>query len=103
MMKKLLLFTFVSILFNHQLVLTEISLNDFRQEMLVEHNAKRQLHCTNPLMLDESLNTMAQNYAEQLAAANMLVHSNNPGVGENLFQIPILSPMARLLGRKEMN
>lgn len=72
---------------NNHLVVNQVVVDDFRQEALAEHNAKRQLHCTGPMTLNASLNTVAQTYADYLAANNLFNHSQTAGLGENLFQM----------------
>ncbi|UJR12225.1 hypothetical protein I4U23_016402 [Adineta vaga] len=63
-----------------------INLAVFQQEALAEHNYYRQqIHCTRPMALNASLNTMAQKYAEHLAYYETFSHSGEPGVGENLW------------------
>ncbi|CAF3777803.1 unnamed protein product [Rotaria sp. Silwood1] len=67
-------------------VLTDIVLIDFQQQALEQHNYYRQqLHCTGLMTLNTSLNTIAQNYAQYLAANNIFNHSRTPGLGENLY------------------
>jgi uncharacterized protein YkwD len=63
-----------------------IILSDFQQQALVQHNYYRQqLHCTTAMTLNSSLNTIAQNYAQYLAANNIFNHSGTVGLGENLW------------------
>ncbi len=62
-----------------------VVLADFPQQALIEHNFRRQLHCTGAMILNSTLNTIAQNYSEYLAANNLFVHSGTPGLGENLW------------------
>ena len=63
-----------------------IILADFQLQALAQHNYYRtQLHCTGPMVLNASLNTIAQNYAQYLAANNIFNHSGTPGLGENLW------------------
>jgi uncharacterized protein YkwD len=63
-----------------------VILSDFQQQALVQHNYYRQqLHCTTAMTLNASLNTIAQNYAQYLAANNIFNHSGTPGLGENLW------------------
>ena len=66
-------------------VSTAIILADFQQQALDQHNYYRQLHCTGLMTLNTSLNTIAQNYAQYLAANNIFNHSATPGLGENLY------------------
>ncbi|CAF3073258.1 unnamed protein product [Rotaria socialis] len=63
-----------------------IVLSDFQQQALDEHNYYRQqMHCTGPMILNASLNVIAENYAQYLAANNIFSHSLTPGLGENLY------------------
>ncbi|CAF4837790.1 unnamed protein product [Rotaria socialis] len=63
-----------------------IVLSDFQQQALDEHNYYRQqMHCTGPMILNVSLNVIAENYAQYLAANNIFSHSLTPGLGENLY------------------
>ncbi|CAF1296598.1 unnamed protein product [Adineta ricciae] len=74
------------LLMNTCLTMGAINLDHFRQEALAQHNYYRQqIHCTQPMSLDASLNTMAQNYAEYLAYYETFQHSGEDGVGENLY------------------
>lgn len=57
----------------------------FQQEALAAHNAFRKTHCVSPLQLDDDLSRSAQTYAEKLASINQMVHSQMPGLGENLY------------------
>ncbi len=60
---------------------------------LMEHNYLRSLHNAPPLILNEDLNEMAQNYAKELAKKKRMEHSKTRNlkgkegewVGENLF------------------
>ena len=63
----------------------QIVLSTFRRDALAQHNLVRQLHCTGPLILNETLNTIAQNYSQYLAANNLFKHSGYPRLGENLY------------------
>lgn len=63
----------------------QIVLSTFRQQALAEHNYFRRLHCTAPLILNETLNDIAQNYSRYLAANNIFKHSGYPRLGENLY------------------
>ncbi|UJR09501.1 hypothetical protein I4U23_013739 [Adineta vaga] len=67
-------------------VMGVINLASFQQEALLQHNYYRQqLHCTGGMILNASLNTIAQNYAQYLAANNIFNHSQVAGIGENLY------------------
>ncbi|CAF3657235.1 unnamed protein product [Rotaria socialis] len=61
------------------------------------HNTLRAAHCSAPLQLDNNLNTIAQNYADYLAARNIFQHSNN-GYGENLYMTSSSAPIQSLSG-----
>ena len=98
-MKQFVSLVFVFILINNHLVFNQVVVDDFRQEALAEHNAKRQLHCTGPMTLNASLNTVAQNYAEYLATNNLFNHSQTPGLGENLFQMSSSAVITSLQGK----
>ncbi|CAF1539606.1 unnamed protein product [Rotaria magnacalcarata] len=65
---------------------SSIVIADFQQQALEQHNFYRQqLHCTGLLILNSSLNTIAQNYAQYLANNNIFKHSGVAGLGENLY------------------
>ena len=68
---------------------TDLNLNAFRKEALSVHNDYRSNHNAPPLKLNSKLNDIAQNYAEQLAKKDTMVHSKNKmdgqDLGENLF------------------
>lgn len=98
-----ILFILILIICNHHFVLTQVTLANFRQEALAEHNAKRQLHCTGPMTLDDALNTVAQDYAQHLADTDQFVHSNTPGLGENLFKMSSSDPITSLSGKRQIN
>ena len=67
----------------------DLNLNAFRNEALSVHNDYRSNHNAPPLKLNSKLNDIAQNYAEQLAKKDTMVHSKNKmdgqDLGENLF------------------
>ncbi len=94
----LLLLTFA--VFINRPVLNAIVLATFQQEALAEHNLKRRIHCSGDMTLNSTLNTIAQNYSEYLAANNLFVHSYTPGLGENLYQISSSNPITYLNGKK---
>ncbi|TNN11986.1 Golgi-associated plant pathogenesis-related protein isoform 2, partial [Schistosoma japonicum] len=56
----------------------------FNQQAIREHNRLRSLHGCPELQLDEELMISAQKWAENLADAEKLYHSNHNGYGENL-------------------
>ncbi|UJR07809.1 hypothetical protein I4U23_012092 [Adineta vaga] len=47
-------------------------LKPFREESLARHNLKREKHCVPQLTLDKVLNKKAQDFADQLAAADVI-------------------------------
>ena len=102
MIQSALLILVLTILAKH-FVSSQIDLDNFRQQVLIEHNLKRQLHCTGPMTLKDSLCTTAQNYAEYLAANNLFLHSYNPNVGENLYKISSSNPITYLNGKREIH
>ncbi|UJR22001.1 hypothetical protein I4U23_025069 [Adineta vaga] len=57
----------------------------FEDELLQAHNRYRARHCVSPLRLDNSLNRLAQNYAEQLAESNGRSQNRPQGLGQNLY------------------
>ena len=74
------------LLMSTSLTMSAIDLDLFRREALAQHNYYRQqIHCTQPMALNASLNTMAQSYAEYLAQQEIFQHSGEDGVGENLY------------------
>lgn len=92
----------LAILTNH-LVSSNVDLGIFRQQALIQHNFKRQLHCTGPMTLTDSLNTVAQNYAQYLADNDLFEHSQTPDVGENLYQIWSSNPITYLNGKRHIS
>ncbi|VDO53206.1 unnamed protein product [Schistosoma margrebowiei] len=56
----------------------------FNQQAIREHNRLRSLHGCGELQLDEELMISAQKWAENLAEAEKLYHSNYNDYGENL-------------------
>ncbi|CAF1435524.1 unnamed protein product [Adineta ricciae] len=66
-----------------------ISIENYRQQALEQHNVYRRMHCVGPVKLNASLNLIAQATAEDLAARNIFQHSgkkfNGQWMGENLF------------------
>jgi len=63
----------------------QLDLAAFRAAALKQHNIYRAKHGVPPLALSSQLNGVAQQYAEQLARTNQLVHSDNTQLGENLY------------------
>jgi uncharacterized protein YkwD len=80
-----------------------IILSDFQQQALIEHNYRRQLHCTVGMTLNSSLNAIAQNYSEYLAANNLFVHSGAAGLGENLWSMSSSGTISFVNGKKYLN
>lgn len=70
-----------------------MNLKKMRELELMEHNYVRRLHGAEPLILNENLNNMAQNYAKVLAKKKKMEHSKDrvlkgkegEWVGENLY------------------
>ncbi len=64
-------------------------LEEFRKECLNEHNKHRRNHRVCDLKFNNDLQTIAQKYAEKLAATNSFKHSGNSfngdDLGENLY------------------
>ncbi|CAH1782049.1 unnamed protein product [Owenia fusiformis] len=65
-----------------------LSLDEYRQEQLVDHNNYRDVHDASPLSLDANLNAEAQAYAEHLAQLGSMTHCtrakrqlNQAGIG----------------------
>ncbi|CAF0955161.1 unnamed protein product [Adineta ricciae] len=89
------------ILTNIYSVMGAINLTTFQQEALAQHNYYRQqIHCTTAMTLNSSISTMAQNYAQYLAANNIFNHSRVSGYGENLYSIWASSGIDILSGSK---
>jgi len=63
----------------------QLDLAAFRAAALKQHNIYRAKHGVPPLALSSQLNGVAQQYAEQLARTNQLVHSDNTQLGKNLY------------------
>ena len=70
---------------------------EFQNLMLKAHNMYRKLHCAPPLTLDDTINRLAQNYAESLASNNNFEHSKSD-LGENLFEISSSQELTDLNG-----
>ena len=74
-----------------------LDLTKLREMELYEHNYLLNLHCVPPLILNDELNEIAQNYANKLAKEYKMEHSNQKDrelkdkkgqwVGENLYGI----------------
>ena len=80
-----------------------IVLSTFQQEALVQHNYYRQqLHCTTGMTLNSSISTIAQNYAEFLAANSLFNHSGVSGLGENLWMLSSSGVISSLNGKTKI-
>ncbi len=101
-MMRLTLFFFILMILSNHLVSNQVVLSTFQQQALNEHNVKRQIHCSGNMVLNSSLNTVAQNYAEYLIANNLFQHSYTPGLGENLYKIIKTNAITYLHGKREM-
>ncbi|CAF4167454.1 unnamed protein product, partial [Adineta steineri] len=68
-----------------------ISIEDYRQQELDQHNFLPKKHRVPPLTLNSELNDIAQKYAEKLAATEILQHSGSEfhgdPMGENIYRI----------------
>jgi len=62
------------------------SFTQFQLDSLSQTNKYRATHCVPKLILNSTLNKIAQAYAVKLATLGYLVHSGN-GLGENLYAI----------------
>jgi uncharacterized protein YkwD len=79
--------------------LSALVLADFQQQALLQHNYLRQLHCAGSIALNSSLNTIAQNYANYLAANNLFRRSETTGLGENLWSMSSSGIIGAVNGR----
>ncbi|CAF4602544.1 unnamed protein product, partial [Rotaria sp. Silwood1] len=70
-----------------QTITTTSTPTTFQQQALLQHNYYRQLHCTDALVLNSTINAIAQTYANYLAANNLFQHSGTSGLGENLWTV----------------
>ena len=70
----------------------------FQQQALDAHNAYRKTHCVPALQLDDGLSRSAQNYAQTLVSLNQMVHSQTPGLGENIYYSWSSDPMTSING-----
>ncbi|KAI6237109.1 Protein PRY2-like isoform X3 [Aphelenchoides besseyi] len=64
---------------------TTAELQQFRAEQLRIHNLFRQKHGALPLVLDDELNRISQEWANKLAKDGRLSHRSNNDYGENVF------------------
>jgi uncharacterized protein YkwD len=62
-------------------------LPQLRQDILTAINYYRNLHGTQPLILDDSISASAQAWATQIANTGVFAHSNTAGLGENLYMM----------------
>merc|ERR1712055_57142 len=62
-----------------------VDVNKFRQDSLAAHNTYRAKHGVPALKLNDELNALAQEWANQLIHLDNLEHSNNNNIGENLY------------------
>jgi uncharacterized protein YkwD len=70
----------------HRPVSAAFTVANFQQEALLQHNYRRQRHCSPALVLNTTLNTMAQSHANTMAANNGFSFSNAAGIGQNIFK-----------------
>jgi uncharacterized protein YkwD len=61
------------------------NLATFRQQALSTHNTFRQKHGSPALTLDNGLNNLAQDWAQQLAKSGKMQHRPNNKSGENIY------------------
>ena len=67
-----------------------LELNEFRREMLDQHNRYRKIHNVPPLSLDRILNKDAQVYAAYVAKRGSVAHSDpkqRPNTGESVAEM----------------
>ncbi|XP_065676814.1 uncharacterized protein LOC136072146 isoform X2 [Hydra vulgaris] len=72
-----------------QLIPTK-DLDEFRKEMVEQHNKFRSIHLVKPLHLDKSLSKDAQSYAAYVAKHNSVAHSDpkdRPDIGESVAEM----------------
>ena len=55
--------------------------------ILAFHNKYRKMHGADPLVYDPNISSIAQSYADQLAATNSMSHSGNTYQGDYLKKI----------------
>ncbi|CAF1077238.1 unnamed protein product [Adineta ricciae] len=84
-MIQLKILLWITMLVSYWSLSNAIVLANFRRQALDEHNTLRRLHCTGAMVLNSSLNSRAQNYANYLARNKLFQHSGAPGLGENLW------------------
>lgn len=59
----------------------------FAQVGLRRHNEKRALHGSKAMKIDNSLCTLAQSWADELARTNNFMHSTDNDLGENIYAV----------------
>ena len=64
---------------------TSIDLAAVRSAAVSKHNTYRATHNSPNITIDNSLNTSAQAWAENIASSGNFEHSNTPNVGENIY------------------
>lgn len=88
----------LSTLFVHLLAATA-NFTDFQNDALARHNILRQQHCVPSLVLNSSLNAIAQNFATYLAVNNFFNHSRVSGLGENLWAVRSTGTLGNINGK----
>ena len=85
-----------------QVALTSSCLTAFRTAMLKRHNELRALHRVPALVRNATVETSAQNWANNMASNDNFAHSGTNIYGENLasFWRTGLSPSSTVCGRK---
>lgn len=83
-------------------ICAQLDLTTLRQQALVSTNEKRALYCVPNLVSNSSLNQLAQDYADYLAANNLFEHNSGrpSGVGENLFRLSRSSAITSFNGSR---
>ncbi|NES22861.1 MAG: secretion protein [Symploca sp. SIO3E6] len=64
---------------------TGINQSTFQNAALSKHNSYRSTHSSPNMTLSSSLNSSAQEVADNMASTGVFEHSSTKGVGENLF------------------
>lgn len=60
-----------------------LNLATIRQNALNLHNQYRRAHCVNPLVLNDALNTVAQQAVNRIALTNDFTYTYPAGIGVN--------------------
>ncbi|MFD3747948.1 CAP family protein [Nocardia sp. NPDC058633] len=68
------------------------------QEMLTAHNKYRARHSAPPLVLDATISTWAQEWADHLARTDQFAHRTQNKYGENLYMSWVSDPSRQLGG-----